>query len=86
MKPRKTTKRMKKIASIMTVLAITFVVLSFVGFYLSSDARIEETYTNLTKLVLVFNLTLLMVFRELWKQEKNRFKYSNEYTFMVSRK
>ena len=86
MKAKASTNRMKKIGITINVLALIFIALSFTGFYLSSELAVEKVYLNITKLLLVFNLTLLCVFRELWKQEKNRIRYSREYTFMVSRK
>jgi len=77
---------MKLIATVITTLSLMFVLLSFVGIYLASEMSIETLYLNLTKLLLFLNLLLLIIYRELWKQEKNKFKYSKEYTFMVSRK
>lgn len=86
MNTKTSTKKMKLIATMITVLSLLFVSLSFIGVYLSSEMNTDALYMNLTKFLLVLNLLLLVIYRDLWKQEKNKFKYSNEYTFMVSRK
>lgn len=86
MKPKTSTKKMKIIAVTITILSILFVSLGFIGVYLASEMTVESLYLDLTKVLLILNLVLLIVYRELWKQEKNKLKYSREYTFMVSRK
>jgi uncharacterized membrane protein YbhN (UPF0104 family) len=86
MKTKTSTKKMKIIATIITLLSILFVSLGFIGVYLASEITVESLYLDLTKVLLVLNLILLVIYRELWKQEKNKVKYSKEYTFMVSRK
>ena len=86
MKTKTSTKQMKIIATIITLLSILFVSLGFIGVYLASEITVESLYLDLTKVLLVLNLILLVIYRELWKQEKNKVKYSKEYTFMVSRK
>lgn len=86
MKTKTSTKKMKIIAAIITVLSIMFVSLGFIGVYLVSEITVESLYLDLTKILLILNLILLVIYRELWKQEKNKVKYSKEYTFMVSRK
>jgi len=77
---------MKLIAAMITILSLMFVSLGFVGLYLTSEITVETLYLDLTKVLLVINLVLLVIYRELWKQEKNKVRYSREYTFMVSRK
>lgn len=86
MKTKASQKRIKRIGVIITVLALLFTLLSFVGFYMISTVEIETLYVDLTKVLLVLDLILILIYNELLKQEKNNFKYSNEYTFMVSRK
>lgn len=86
MKLKTSTKKMKLIAAMITILSLMFVSLGFVGLYLTSEITVETLYLDLTKVLLVINLVLLVIYRELWKQEKNKVRYSREYTFMVSRK
>ncbi len=77
---------MKLIATMITILSLMFVSLGLIGVYLTSEMTVESLYLDLTKVLLVLNLALLVIYRELWKQEKNKIRYSKEYTFMVSRK
>ena len=86
MKTNTSTKKMKLIATMITLLSLMFVSLGFIGVYLTSEVTVEVLYLDVTKVLLGFNLLLLMIYRELWKQEKNKIKFTKEYTLLVSRK
>ena len=85
MKAKASQKRIYRLNKIILISALLFIVLSFIGFYMSIS-KIEMLYLNLTKGLLVVDMVFMLVCNELVKEEKNRYKYSHEYTFMVSRK
>lgn len=80
------TRKTRTIGGIITGLVLLFIGLSFVGVYLISQVQTEVLYVNLIKLALVMNMVFLVIYREFWKREINKYKRSNEYTFMVKRR
>lgn len=78
--------KIKKMESIITVLALFFVAMSFAGFYISSSLDLETLYLNLIKTLLVFDIVAMFVCDQLLRQERSKSKYLNEYTLMVRRR
>lgn len=85
MKAKTSQKRIHTLNKLIVASALLFVVVSFIGFYMSIT-EIELLYINLIKGILILDLLFMIVGNQLIKDEKNKYKYSHEYTFMVSRK
>jgi len=85
MKAKTSQKRIYRLNRIILLSALLFIVLSFIGFYMSIS-EIEMIYLNFTKGLLVVDLVFMLVCNEVVKEEKNRYKYSHQYTFMVNRR
>lgn len=85
-KVEKTFLHVKKLRINVIILSILFVVLSYTGVHLIWADGVDSFYKYIIQVLLVFNLILLFVFRELWKQERNRMRYFGHYTLTASRK
>jgi cation transport ATPase len=79
-------KRIMRSITVISILVILFIMISFIGFYLSSKEKNQGMYLDLIRLLMIFDVVLILIFWEFLKEEKIKQKRARNYTIRAAQK
>lgn len=85
MKPESSQYSTDFLNKLITALAISFVVVSFVTFYLVSVLELDGLFVHISQGVLIGNFVFIAVLKRVFEEEKRKMKELSSYTFFVTR-
>lgn len=71
---------------VITILAVLFIVIGFFGIYMNTAVYKGLRISDITQVILLIIFFMMILFRELWKQEIQKLEYTKKYTLLVYRK